>query len=99
MNIAGKMFGVGGPVPSFTRKYFSPVHDYFVEAGRSFGYKKIDASDPDKIGFAASQMNSRNGIRASMSEAYLRPVAKKQNVLIKTGAKVLKVGNHVQQKI
>jgi len=91
MAITGGMYGVGGPVASFNRKYLSPIHDYFVEAGKSLGYKKIDASDPDKIGFSAPQTNSRNGIRVSMSEAYLRPVAKKQNILIKTGAKVLKV--------
>jgi len=61
--ITGGLYGTGGPVPSQTKEFHTPLYDYLLDAGRELGYDEIDASDPRKIGKAVHSRNYNNCVK------------------------------------
>ena len=80
--------GTGGPIRVQRCRYQDPLVDAFGEAGKSqFGWTH-DYNGEMREGFGRLQMSIRRGIRASTSNAYLRPVTFRKNLTVRTGAHV-----------
>ncbi len=77
--------GGSGPINVQRCRYRDPLVDAFGEAGKAaFGWTD-DYNAQDREGFSRLQMSIRKGIRASTSNAYLRPVTKRENLTVRTG--------------
>jgi len=77
----GGPLGVSGPI------YRSPLMDAFVEAGKAAGIpENPDYNGERQDGVAYFQLTIRGGKRCSAAVAYLRPVEKRPNLEIRTGA-------------
>ena len=69
-----------------------PLCDKFLAAGKSLGYALTDDFNGEqKEGFGLWQMTIRNGVRASSSNAFLRPAMKRNNLKVITKAHVTRV--------
>jgi choline dehydrogenase len=69
-----------------------PLCSDFISAGKALGYgTTADFNGEVKEGFGLWQMTIRNGIRASASNAFLRPALKRKNLVLKTQAHVTRV--------
>ncbi|XP_049286075.1 glucose dehydrogenase [FAD, quinone]-like [Anopheles funestus] len=62
----------------------TPMLKRYIEAGKSFGYRRIDPNDPVQLGFYKAQATMVNGERCSAARAYLKPVAYRSNLDIST---------------
>lgn len=83
--------GGSGPITVQKCRYKDPLVDAFGQAGRAaFGWSD-DYNGANREGFSHLQMSIRKGIRASTSNAYLRPIASRKNLTIKTGVTVQKI--------
>lgn len=70
----------------------SPLADVFVAAGLSLGFpEKNDSNSPGAFGFGYHQFTIRNGRRESSATAFLRPVARRKNLVVLTDATVNKI--------
>lgn len=70
----------------------NPLYRAFVEAGKEAGYPTTkDYNGYQQEGFGPMQMTVKDGVRWSTANAYLRPVIKRKNLSIKTGAVVTRV--------
>ena len=81
--------GVGGPLPVTDLKTRSRATARFVAAGQALGYRRCEdfnAADPEGFGFR--QVTQRNGLRVSVSKAYLEPIRRRANLSVITGALV-----------
>lgn len=77
--------GSGGPVRVQRCRYEDPLVDAFGAAGgREFGWTE-DYNGAVRDGFGRLQMSIRRGIRASTSNAYLRPVTYRRSLTVRTG--------------
>ncbi len=78
--------GGDGPVTVQRCRYDDPLVEAFGEAGRKdFGWTD-DYNGASRDGFSRLQMSIRKGLRASTSNAYLRPASSRKNLTIRTGA-------------
>eukprot|EP01036_Dinobryon_divergens_P045283 gene45283-biopygen36554 len=69
-----------------------PICSRFLEAGERLGYGLTDDfNGARKEGFGLWQMTIRDGLRASTSNAFLRPVMHRRNLTVTTGAMVNRV--------
>jgi choline dehydrogenase len=69
-----------------------PLCREFIAAGKALGYGfTADFNGEVKEGFGLWQMTIRNGVRASSSNAFLRPARKRKNLVLKTKAHVNRV--------
>jgi choline dehydrogenase len=69
-----------------------PLCERFLQAGEKLGYARTqDFNGELKEGFGLWQMTIRNGLRASSSNAFLRPALKRPNLTLKTHAHVTRV--------
>ncbi len=69
-----------------------PLCSRFLDAGAALGYERTaDFNGERKEGFGLWQMTIRDGVRASASNAFLRPALKRGNLTLKTHAHVTKV--------
>lgn len=85
---ANEWRGGEGPVNVQRCKYEDPLVEAMGEAGReAFGWTD-DYNGANAEGFSRLQMSIRKGIRASTSNAYLRPAASRPNLTIRTGVTV-----------
>jgi 4-pyridoxate dehydrogenase len=83
--------GGDGPINVQRCRYSDPLVDAFGEAGRNaFGWTD-DYNADNREGFSRLQMSINKGIRASTSNAYLRPVASRKNLTIRTGVNVREI--------
>lgn len=84
--------GGSGPVGVEWARTRDPLFTAWLDAARAAGYPVIhDYNGESHEGFARSQYSIRNGRRSSASAAYLRPVLKRRNLTLLTGALVLRV--------
>lgn len=78
-----KYRGGSGPVSVQTGTDATPLYAAFLNAGQEAGHPASDdINGAQQEGFARSQMNVHNGIRASMEQAYIRPNAGRANLTI-----------------
>lgn len=71
--------------------YQSPLVDSFIESGKEMGYRQVDCSSPDQLGFATVQATMKNGRRQSVAKAFLSPVRRRRNLQISTSSMVTKI--------
>jgi choline dehydrogenase len=70
-----------------------PLADAFVRAGVEAGYPlNDDFNGPTQEGFGYNQLTIDHGKRCSAADAYLRPVASRKNLEIKTEAHAVRIG-------
>ncbi|MYL27093.1 MULTISPECIES: choline dehydrogenase [Halomonadaceae] len=90
----GDMYrGDAGPVgTSNGNNMKNPLYQAFIDAGEQAGYPVTrDYNGHQQEGFGPMHMTVKNGVRSSTSNAYLRPVMKRPNLTVLTGALVHKV--------
>lgn len=69
-----------------------PTCQLFLESGKALGFPLTqDFNGERKEGFGLWQMTIRDGVRASTSNAFLRPVMKRHNLRVLTRAHVTRV--------
>ncbi|MFM6991964.1 MAG: GMC family oxidoreductase [Rhodoferax sp.] len=69
-----------------------PLCERFLQAGDALGYGRTsDFNGERKEGFGLWQMTIRKGVRASTSNAFLRPAMQRSNLTVLTGALVHRV--------
>lgn len=90
---ASEHHGAGGElrVSDFTDQVH-PLCERFLQAGEKLGFARTsDFNGAQKEGFGLWQMTIRNGVRASSSNAFLRPALQRSNLTLKTQAHVTRV--------
>ncbi|CAL8089869.1 unnamed protein product [Orchesella dallaii] len=70
---------------------FSPLHSYFVEAGKELGLKEIDLNGPQREGFAEIEVTQRNGERFGTYSAFIKDFVGRSNLRIIKYAHVTKI--------
>jgi len=89
---ANPLRGTDGPVHVIKGNLECPYYETFFEAGRELGHgfsDDINASVQE--GFGAFQLNVEAGVRSSTDYAYLRHVARRENLTIITNAHVAEI--------
>lgn len=90
---ASALHGAGGEmrVSEFS-KQVHPLCNTFIETGAALGWRKTeDFNGEHTEGVGLWQMNIRDGIRESTSNAFLRPVMKRTNLRVQTYAQVTRI--------
>jgi choline dehydrogenase len=89
---ADEMHGAGGEMRVEERRVNWEILEAWRDAAAECGIPKIsEFNRGDNFGNAYFQMNQRRGVRWSATRAYLRPVLKRQNLDVVTGAHVQKL--------
>jgi choline dehydrogenase len=84
--------GSAGPLSVSDLPDKHPLCDAFVEAGREKGFPLNDDFNGEcQEGIGYYQSTARNGRRASCAVAYLRPVRKRKNLQVQSGAFVKRI--------
>ena len=86
--------GDSGPLETAPGRYENPLYDAFLEAGRALGFPVIaDYNGADGHGFARTQFTHthRSVERCSSARAYLHPVRRRANLVVRTGSRVLRL--------
>ena len=84
---ANAYHGSGGPLHVTTGAMRNPLYRAFVDAGVAAGYPETaDMNGYQQEGFGPMFMTTRDGIRWSTANAYLRPVMRRANLTIRTRA-------------
>ncbi|WNI28727.1 GMC family oxidoreductase N-terminal domain-containing protein [Streptomyces sp. ITFR-6] len=81
--------GAGGPLGISIDEPHEPVTDALMEAGQAAGWRRVadlNAAEDERIGFTPSTV--KNGRRVSSATAFLRPVRRRKNLTVMTGARV-----------
>ncbi len=83
--------GAGGPI-GVTLVEPDPISDAFLHACDALGYRRVaDYNDEEPDGASYLQLSVRRGLRSSAADGYLRPVMRRPNLTVLTGATVRKV--------
>lgn len=53
--------GRGGPLTVEELRYYSPITESFLEAGKHLGYKVLDVNGPVQTGFTKSHCTVKEG--------------------------------------
>ena len=88
----GTVRGDGPLWVSHRSREYHPVKRHFIAAAREAGLPMTDdpnGSAPE--GVCAYQINTRNGLRWSSADAFLRPAMRRPNLTVVTGAEVRRV--------
>jgi 4-pyridoxate dehydrogenase len=84
--------GGSGPVGTEFAKTRDPVYDAWLEAAKTAGLPVTDDyNGKQQEGFGRGQYTIRNGYRSSAATAYLKPVRKRGNLDVETGAHATRV--------
>ncbi|MGP0053610.1 MAG: GMC family oxidoreductase, partial [Solirubrobacteraceae bacterium] len=84
--------GAGGPLRVSEQRSPRPLDRRLIAASEAAGIPWIaDYNGPKQDGVSMFQVNQSGGRRFSCADAYLRPVAKRPNLEVRTGATVLGV--------
>ncbi len=90
--LSGPWHGVGGPLGVSSLAPPHPLTRAFVQACQQFGMPyNPDFNGPQQAGAGAYQTTIRNAKRCSAAVGYLRPVLKRPNLSISTGALVKRI--------
>ncbi|XP_045604676.2 glucose dehydrogenase [FAD, quinone] [Procambarus clarkii] len=85
------LHGYGGPLTVENKKWSTPVLKGWLKAGRQLGYNLVDPSDPDQIGFSVVDFTSRNSLRWSTAEAFVKPSSSRPNLHVVLNAHVTQI--------
>ncbi len=86
---ASDMHGAGGPLKVSRQRLHWPILDAFREAAAQCGIPFTeDFNRGDNFGSALFEVNQHNGLRWNAARAFLRPVARRSNLKVVTGAHV-----------
>ncbi len=89
---ADEFHGAGGELRVEERRVSWEILDAWRDAAEECGIPKIaEFNRGDNFGNAYFQMNQRRGARWSATKAFLRPVLKRPNLTVRTGALVERV--------
>ncbi|KAF2363744.1 Glucose-methanol-choline oxidoreductase C-terminal [Trinorchestia longiramus] len=83
--------GIGGPLNVESKRWGTPVMKAYLEAGRELGYPINDPNAATQIGFHTPDMTTKNGVRGSAAEAFIRPNLHRQNLRIQADSQVTRV--------
>ncbi|MBV1799437.1 GMC family oxidoreductase [Siccirubricoccus sp. G192] len=84
---ADDLHGSGGPLAVSDLRERNPLALAFIEAAVELGFpRNPDFNGPTQEGAGLYQVTARGGWRCSAAKAYLRPAAKRPNLLVVTGA-------------
>ncbi len=84
--------GQNGPIQITRADQTHPFTQAFIEAGQQAGYAcNPDLNGASREGFGAVDLTVGNGKRSSASAAYLRPVIRRPNLTVETGAQMRKI--------
>ena len=84
---ASAYHGVGGPLTVVDPQSPSPVSEAFVEAAEAVGQPhNPDFNGAEQEGAGLYQLTQRRGRRVSAATAFLRPVMRRPNLVVWTGA-------------
>ena len=87
---ASEWHGVGGPLRVSEQRSPRPLCRRLLAASEAAGIPYVrDYNGPEQDGVAMFQVNQTGGMRFSSADAYLKPVAKRPNLEVRTGATVL----------
>jgi choline dehydrogenase len=89
---ASELHGAGGELRVEERRVNWEILDAWRDAAAECGIPKIEEFNRgDNFGNAYFQMNQKRGVRWSNANAFLHPVAKRQNLTVITGAHVERI--------
>jgi choline dehydrogenase len=89
---ADEFHGAGGELRVEERRVSWEILDAWRDAAEECGIPKIaEFNRGDNFGNAYFQMNQRRGVRWSATKAFLRPVLKRPNLTVQTGALVERI--------
>ena len=84
---ADAMHGAGGPLKVNRQRLSWPILDAFAEAAAQCGIPKTaDFNRGDNFGSALFDVNQQGGLRWSAARGFLRPVIRRPNLRVVTGA-------------
>ncbi|MGD0429501.1 MAG: GMC family oxidoreductase N-terminal domain-containing protein [Acetobacteraceae bacterium] len=84
--------GGSGPLGTQPARTVDPIHDAWREAARLAGWPETnDSNGAASAGLGWAQFTIRAGRRASASNAYLKPVMQRPNLVVRTGILVTRV--------
>ena len=84
-----EMHGAGGPLKVNRQRLSWPILDAFRDAAEQCGVPKTaDFNRGDNFGIAIFDVNQHGGLRWSAARGFLRPVMKRPNLRVVTGAQV-----------
>ncbi|CAL4119037.1 unnamed protein product, partial [Meganyctiphanes norvegica] len=73
------------------KQWSTPLAKAFLQAGKELGYRVGDHNAAKQVGFSPIDTTTRNGMRGSVAESYLRPANKRENLHVALNAYVTKV--------
>ncbi|XP_069180994.1 glucose dehydrogenase [FAD, quinone] isoform X2 [Procambarus clarkii] len=85
------LHGFGGPLTVENKKWRTPIVQGWLKAGKLFGYNTVDPSDPNLIGFSVVDYTTRNSMRWSTAEAYVKPSTFRSNLHVVLNAHVTQI--------
>jgi choline dehydrogenase-like flavoprotein len=89
---ASQWHGVGGPLRVTDQRSPRPLDRRLVAASEAVGIPYVrDYNGPEQDGVSMFQVHQSGGKRFSCADAYLRPVAKRPNLVVRTRATVLSI--------
>ncbi len=89
---ASEWHGAGGPLRVSEQRSPRPLNRRLIAASEAVGIRRVDdINGPEQDGVSLFQVNQRDGRRFSSADAFLRPVAGRPNLEIRTRATVLEV--------
>jgi choline dehydrogenase-like flavoprotein len=89
---ASEWHGAGGPLRVSEQRSPRPLNRRLIAASEAVGMRRVDdINGPEQDGVSLFQVTQRNGQRFSCADAFLRPVAGRPNLAIRTRATVLGV--------
>ena len=84
--------GTNGEVHVTTRRWLSPHWERFIEAAESAGIERnSDYNGARQDGASLLQTTTRGGRRWSAADAFLRPIRRRSNLVVRTGALACRV--------
>jgi choline dehydrogenase len=84
--------GGDGPISVVTQSNHGPANLAYIEAAKQAGYRATpDYNGAVQDGVTLTQVNMRRGRRSQASREYLRRVAPKKNITVRTGAMASRV--------
>jgi choline dehydrogenase-like flavoprotein len=89
---ASEWHGAGGPLRVSEQRSPRPLDRRLIAASEAAGIRRVaDINGPEQDGVSLFQVTQRDGQRFSCADAFLRPVARRPNLEIRTRATVLGV--------
>ena len=89
---ASEYHGIRGPLHVSDLREVNPISRAFVEACTEVGHpRNVDFNGAEQIGVGFYQVTQRRGRRDSAATAYVRPVRRRPNLFIQSGAQVMRL--------